>query len=97
MAPYMPTTWHDDELVAEAHTHLSEIRASARLHNRVLLLGGDFSAVAGERQCSDNCDFVAPFGIGNGNGRGELWAEWAASEKNGLLLPTHSQINKQIK
>ena len=87
----LPTAWHDDTLVEEMYTKLSEICVNARSKSRTLVVGGDFNAVVGERHLSDNGEFVGSFGLGNRNDRGKQLVEWATS---GRLVVANTRLRK---
>ena len=93
VVPYMPTAWHDDALVEEMYSNLSEICSNARSKSRTLVVCGDFNAVVGERHVSDNEEFVGSFGIGSRNERGKQLVEWATSER---LVVANTRLRKSF-
>ena len=87
IVPYMPTSWHSDALVEGIYDEISKLCAEASARGRMIVVGGDFNAVVGERCHGDPEHTVGDHGLGERNDRGQRLVDWATAE-NLMILNT---------
>jgi exonuclease III len=78
---YMPHGDYDDIFVDVVYNQLEALCEGKAGILRNLFIGGDWNAVAGDRQVGDVATVLGRFGIGTRNKRGQWMIDWATSQK----------------
>ena len=89
----MPHGGYSDQDIEEMYSMIDGVLDDARKKQRIVILGGDWNAEAGQRQPGEQDMSIGIHGAGSRNARGEVFVKWAALKR---LVIMNSMFRKRF-